>query len=86
MIYHDGQFDDARLAINLAQSIVDAGGVPINYMQVVGLTHAGRMVDGLDLTDALSGESHHVRARVVINATGIFTDASCAWTSRPAVP
>ena len=74
IIYHDGQFDDARLAINLAQSIVDAGGTPINYMQVTGLTYAGQMVDGLMIRDQLDGSEYAVRARVVINATGIFTD------------
>ena len=74
IIYHDGQFDDARLAINLAQSIDDAGGTPINYMQVTGLTYAGRMVDGVTIKDCLDGSHYDVRARVVINATGIFTD------------
>ncbi|BBO86322.1 glycerol-3-phosphate dehydrogenase/oxidase [Desulfosarcina ovata] len=74
VIYHDGQFDDARLAVNLAQSIADTGGVPLNYMQVTGLAHSGNMVDGVTLKDTLSGASHEVRGRVVINATGIFTD------------
>ena len=74
IIYHDGQFDDARLAINLAQSIVDAGGTPINYMRVTGLSYAGKMVDGVNLKDGLDGSEYTVRARVVINATGIFTD------------
>jgi glycerol-3-phosphate dehydrogenase len=74
VIYHDGQFDDARLAINLAQSIADAGGVPVNYTKVTGLTYAGKMIDGVELKDALDGNERHVRARVVINATGIFSD------------
>jgi glycerol-3-phosphate dehydrogenase len=47
VIYYDGQFDDARLAVNLAQSIEDAGGVPVNYMQVTGLTYSGKMIDGV---------------------------------------
>ncbi|MFO7715191.1 FAD-dependent oxidoreductase [Desulfosarcina sp.] len=74
VIYYDGQFDDARLAVNLAQSIDDAGGVPVNYMQVTGLTYSGQMIDGVKLTDTLSGAQYNVRARVVVNATGIFTD------------
>jgi len=74
VIYHDGQFDDARLAVNLAQSIVDAGGVPVNYMQVTGLTYSGSMIDGVRLTDTLDGGDYEIHARVVINATGIFTD------------
>ena len=39
VIYHDGQFDDARLAINLAQSCVENGATPVNYMKANGLTH-----------------------------------------------
>ena len=85
VIYHDGQFDDARLAINLAQSIVDAGGVPVNYMQVTGLTYSGTMVDGVRLTDTLDGGAFEVRARVVINATGIFTD-DILRMDQPAAP
>jgi glycerol-3-phosphate dehydrogenase len=74
VIYHDGQFDDARLAVNLAQSIVDAGGVPVNYMQATGLTYSGKMIDGVQLTDTLDGSQYELRARVVVNATGIFSD------------
>ena len=74
VIYYDGQFDDARLAVNLAQSIEDAGGVPVNYMQVTGLTYSGKMIDGVKLKDTIDGGEREVRARVVVNATGIFTD------------
>ena len=74
IIYHDGQFDDARLAINLAQSVVDAGGTPVNYTRVTGLTYSGEMIDGVKLADTLDGREREVRARVVINATGVFTD------------
>lgn len=74
VIYHDGQFDDARLAINLAQSVVDAGGTPINYTRVTNLTYSGKMIDGVKLADTLDGREREVRARVVINATGVFTD------------
>jgi glycerol-3-phosphate dehydrogenase len=74
VIYHDGQFDDARLAVNLAQTVFENGGVPLNYMQVVGLTSSGKMTDGVIVKDALSGKEYQIRSRVVINATGIFTD------------
>lgn len=74
VVYHDGQFDDARLAINLAQTVHENGGIPINYMKVVGLTYSGGMIDGLNVKDALSGKEYGIHSRVVINATGIFTD------------
>ena len=74
-IYYDGQFDDARLAINMAQTVVDLGGTVINYMKVVALTKAGSMVNGVVVQDQESGKEHTLGASVVINATGVFTDA-----------
>ncbi len=46
VIYYDGQFDDSRLAINLAQTLADLGGAPVNYMQVTGLVKTAGMVRG----------------------------------------
>jgi glycerol-3-phosphate dehydrogenase len=86
VIYFDGQFDDARLAVNLAQSIVDAGGTPVNYTRVVGLTYSGKMIDGVQLEDAIDGSQRRVRARVVINATGIFTDSLLRMDQKTAAP
>ncbi len=74
VVYFDGQFDDARLAINLAQTAVDLGATAVNYFPVVGLTHHAGLLDGVLARDAESGEEHEIRARVVINATGVFTD------------
>src|SRR5437870_4150535 len=76
VMYFDGQFDDARLLINLAQTAVEQGAVLLNYTPVVGLTHdADGFVDGIVCTDLESGGEHTVRARCVINATGAFSDA-----------
>ncbi len=75
VIYYDGQFDDSRLAINLAQTIHDEGGVPVNYMKVTGLRKNGNdFIDGVNVHDMLNGDDYKINARVVINATGIFTD------------
>ena len=74
VIYYDGQFDDSRLAVNLAQAIVDHGGVPINYMPVVGLLKSGEMVQGVAARDLENGRDYEINARVVINATGVFAD------------
>jgi glycerol-3-phosphate dehydrogenase len=74
VVYHDGQFDDARLAVNLAQTMADCGGTPVNYMKVTGFTRAGEMIDGVVATDMETGNTHEIRARVVVNATGVFTD------------
>ncbi len=75
VLYHDGQFDDSRLAINIMQSIVEQGGVAVNYMGVSGLLkdEAG-ILNGVEVTDEFTGQKRQVKAKVVINATGVFTD------------
>ena len=72
--YYDGQFDDLRLAVNLAQTMVDLGGAAVNYMQVVSLIKEGELVAGAVVRDVESGKEHSLRAKVVINATGVFSD------------
>ncbi len=86
VVYYDGQFDDSRLAINLAQTMAEHGGLPINYMQVTGLTKAGEMVDGVLVRDMESGADYEIHARVVVNATGVFTDSLLAMDNPGAQP
>jgi glycerol-3-phosphate dehydrogenase len=74
VIYYDGQFDDSRLAINLAQTFADLGGVPVNYMKVSGLVKAAGMVRGLRALDVENNRECQIDGRVVINATGVFAD------------
>lgn len=74
IIYHDGQFDDSRLAVNLAQTSAEYGGVLINYMKVTGLLKSSEKVSGVKARDMLNGEEYEIKGRAVINATGVFTD------------
>jgi len=75
VVYHDGQFDDARLLIDLMKTAVDHGGVVLNYMPVVGLRKdEDGYVNGVDAIDSETSERFEIAARVVVNATGIFTD------------
>jgi len=74
-LYFDGQFDDARLAVALAQAAVDAGGVLVNHMAVEGLIKERGRVKGVSVRDGESGGAFELRSRVVINATGVFVDA-----------
>ncbi len=75
VIYYDGQFDDARLAVNLAQTAVENRAVVLNYMRVTGLVKdKHRMVCGVEAVDEESQAHHTLRSRVVINATGVFVD------------
>ena len=75
ILYHDGQFDDARLAISLAQTIREQGGDVINYMEVVGIRkdNAGQ-ASILELTDRETGKRYECAGRTVVNATGVFAD------------
>ena len=92
VLYHDGQFDDARLAINLAQTAACHGAALLNYCRVDGLVKNGDLLTGVRATDQLAGlgdqtggfgsaagpgggRSFEIAARVVINATGVFTDS-----------
>src|SRR5262245_39699061 len=73
--YYDGQFDDARLLINLVTTAAEQGATLLNYAPVIGLTRAADgFVDGVQARDLESGEVFEARARVVINATGAFCD------------
>jgi len=75
VLYHDGQFDDARLAISLARTAAEQGAVLVNYCGVRQLIKADGRVLGVQATDAISGQSYEIRAKAIINATGVFTDA-----------
>ena len=75
VLYYDGQFDDARLAINLAQTAVEQGAVLVNYCACVGLVKEAGRVSGAFARDLETGAEFTIRARAVINATGVFVDA-----------
>ncbi len=74
VVYYDGQFDDARLALTLAQTATDHGAAVINYTRVESLIKETGRVAGAHVIDGETGERFPIHARVVINATGIFTD------------
>ena len=75
VIYHDGQFDDARLLIHMAWTAAEQGAVLLNYVRVDGITkNEDGFVNGVSVTDAESGVRHIVPARIVVNATGAFSD------------
>ena len=75
VLYHDGQFDDARLAISIAQTAAQQGGVILNYFPVSGFLKMNDKICGVWVKDSLTGKDYEVKSKVVINATGVFTDA-----------
>ena len=75
VVYHDGQFDDARLAINIAQSCIENGATLLNHFKVQSLKKSEQgIVNGLVALDTETGNNYDLKARVVVNATGVFTD------------
>ena len=73
--YFDGQFDDARLAINLAQTASEHGATLLNYSEVISIhKNTQGKVDGLVFRDREGQEDYVVKSKAVINATGIFVD------------
>lgn len=72
--YYDGQFDDARLAINLAQTAAENGAVLLNYFPVTALHKTSEKIDGVTALDRETGNEIIIKAKVVINATGVFAD------------
>lgn len=75
VLYHDGQFDDARLLIDLAQTAAGQGATLVNYMPVTGLVKNGDgFLAGVEAEDLETGDTLTALGRVVVNATGAFTD------------
>ena len=77
IMYHDAQFDDARMAVSLARTAADHGAVVINHMPVVEILKNGDgtgQACGVAARDEESGALHRLMGKVVINATGIFSD------------
>ena len=74
--YYDGQFDDARLAVNLAQTAVENGATVLNYAKVVNLSKSRKndKLTGLSLIDTETQQEYKIKAKSIINATGVFVD------------
>ena len=75
VVYHDGQFDDSRLAINTLQSSVKMGAIVINYCSVSGLLkdNSGK-VSGVKFMDIEGNKEYEIKGKQIVNATGVFAD------------
>ena len=75
VVYHDGQFDDTRLAINTLQSSEEMGAIVLNYCSVYGLIKDDEgKVSGVKFKDEESNKEYVIKGKQVVNATGVFAD------------
>ena len=74
VIYHDGQFDDSRMAITLALSADSKKTTLLNYCNVEGLIKKDGEIMGLNFIDLINSKKYQIKSKVVINATGVFAE------------
>lgn len=72
ILYYDGQFDDARLAINMMQTAIEQGATVLNHLEVKKILHENGKANAAELFDHTGGQTYTVHAKVIINATGVF--------------
>jgi glycerol-3-phosphate dehydrogenase len=75
ILYFDGQFDDSRLCVELAFTAARKQAILLNYCKVTQLEQIQGKLRGVSFTDQITGELYQVKAKSVVNATGVFTDA-----------
>ncbi|NIJ45980.1 glycerol-3-phosphate dehydrogenase [Wenyingzhuangia heitensis] len=75
VIYHDGQFDDTRLLINMMQTAKEQGATVLNYTEFIDFTkNLAGLIDGAIIKDTNTLKTYAIQAKSVINATGVFSD------------
>jgi glycerol-3-phosphate dehydrogenase len=86
VVYWDGQFDEARLCIQLAQTIWARGSLALNYVRMNRLLKTDGRVNGIEVSDTITNKSYTVKGRAIIQATGIFSDTIRSEDSSGAKP
>ena len=74
VLYYDGQFDEARLIINMAETAVKNKAVILNYFEVKELIKSNNKIDTVIALDHETGRQYRIKAKIIINATGVFVD------------
>src|SRR5690606_9988226 len=75
VVYYDGQFDDARFALTIAKTCDKMGACVLNYTKVIKLKKDGNgIINGLTVRNLIQKKSYEVKAKAVVNATGVFAD------------
>jgi glycerol-3-phosphate dehydrogenase len=72
--YFDGQFDDARLCIDLASTAVQHGAIVLNYIEVQQFIKNENKIVAIKAIDSIHQKEYTIHAKAFINATGVFSD------------
>ena len=72
--YYDCQVDDARLVLTIARTAARYGAHLATRTKMIGFLREGERVVGVKARDLESGHEFEIRARVVVNAAGVWTD------------
>jgi len=83
VLYHDGQFDDARYIVALLRTFQELGGTAINYVEATGLLQRNGETVGVHARDTESDTLFELQAKVVVNATGVFSEDILAMDGAP---
>jgi glycerol-3-phosphate dehydrogenase len=83
VLYHDGQFDDARYVVTLLRTLQELGGTAINYVEATGLLQRNGQTVGVQARDSESDTLFELQAKVVVNATGVFSEDVLAMDGAP---
>jgi glycerol-3-phosphate dehydrogenase len=75
ILYYDGQFDDSGLAIEIAATAIKKGATVLNYCKATGFIKTKEKITGVECIDVLSEKKYTLKTKVVVNATGVFTNA-----------
>jgi glycerol-3-phosphate dehydrogenase len=73
-LYYDAVVNDSRWTMEVIKDGVSHGGIAMNYAPVNQLLHEGKQVSGAQVDDRLGGDQYQLRAKAVVNATGVFAD------------
>jgi glycerol-3-phosphate dehydrogenase len=86
VVYHDAQFDDTRLLIDILRTADTQRATALNYARVDSLKKENGKIDGVEFEDVETGIRYSVGARVVMNATGAFCSAIQEMSDTKAKP
>lgn len=87
VVYHDGQFDDARLAVNLMQTAIEYGATVVNYLPVTSLVKDSKgKISGVVVKDLLGNNEFTLQGTCIINATGVFVDEIIKMDNKDEAP